>query len=605
VGNQSALTTPRRLGLISAFVALILCALLVIAGPASADHKYNYDGQWGEQGTKAGEFASPFGLDVSPSDDVYVYDTEQIMVQRFDSDGQFISRFSVAQGQDWYSVGDIAVASSGDVFVTDLYENKVYKFDVTGDFVDEWTPFSGPFYAGGPFGIDVDGTGDVWVVGMYGPTIKKFDSSGNELLSFGSQGDDDGEFYYPTDISVTSTGRVYVADSENQRVQWFDTSGVYQGQFDAGVPGSWWQQPAGLATDQSGDVFLTLRSGVVQRFGPDGTPKDEWGGRGSADGRMNYPFGIGVGTNGRVYVADVGNRRIQYFYRFDHTPSTLTMYSRNGSVNYGNWEKLAGFLKDATGDALAGRHLNVRMRASSGDAWSWVNTRTTMSNGYYQVWFKPTKSGEYRAYFNGDKGHADTWSGPVQLTVDEGLTAYNYQSNIQYGRWAYMPGALMDGSGGIAGKNVYLQKWDPFGKTWLWVATKVTDGNGQFAFWFQPGATRYYRVHRDPDINTPRALKTVRAKVVLRANTSTVAPGRSVRFTGWVTPSHPGQLAYLQWYDNENYKWKWLRTIKLTNRAFTMTYDAAGKGPMAFRLYYPGHWQHGANTSRTGWITFQ
>lgn len=49
--------------------------------------------------------------------------------------------------------------------------------------------------------------------------------SGNFLLKFGSKGENDGEFQRPRDIVTDKYGNIYVADSENHRIQIFDSKG--------------------------------------------------------------------------------------------------------------------------------------------------------------------------------------------------------------------------------------------------------------------------------------------------------------------------------------------------------------------------------------------
>ncbi len=50
---------------------------------------------------------------------------------------------------------------------------------------------------------------------------QKFNDPGTPLLSFGSQGSEDGQFHTPTGIAVDSTGNIYVTEYRNYRVQKF------------------------------------------------------------------------------------------------------------------------------------------------------------------------------------------------------------------------------------------------------------------------------------------------------------------------------------------------------------------------------------------------
>jgi hypothetical protein len=60
-----------------------------------------------------------------------------------------------------------------------------------------------------------------------------------------------------------------------------------------------------LVADNGNDRVVELASG--------GSVVRQWGSRGSSDGRFRAPSGIGVGTNGEVFVLDGGNNRVQVF----------------------------------------------------------------------------------------------------------------------------------------------------------------------------------------------------------------------------------------------------------------------------------------------------
>jgi DNA-binding beta-propeller fold protein YncE len=51
----------------------------------------------------------------------------------------------------------------------------------------------------------------------------------------------------------------------------------------------------------------------VQVFDNNGNFITKWGSPGSADGQFDNPVGVAVGADGRVYVTDEGNVRIQVF----------------------------------------------------------------------------------------------------------------------------------------------------------------------------------------------------------------------------------------------------------------------------------------------------
>jgi tripartite motif-containing protein 71 len=62
----------------------------------------------------------------------------------------------------------------------------------------------------------------VYVADSGNHRIQKFDSNGNFITKWGSMGRENGEFKYPKDISIdSSSGCIYIADTENNRIQVF------------------------------------------------------------------------------------------------------------------------------------------------------------------------------------------------------------------------------------------------------------------------------------------------------------------------------------------------------------------------------------------------
>src|SRR5215207_1419869 len=155
---------------------------------------------------------------------VYVTDNELFNVQKFTTDGDFITSWgSEGEGDGQFaSLESLDVDSQGNVYVADYGNNRIQKFTDDGQFVSAWG-FEG-FERGqfdGPAGLAVNGKDNVYVTDVNNHRIQKFTSDGEFLTSWGSEGDGDGQFNQPEGIDVDLAGRVIVADTGNNRIQVF------------------------------------------------------------------------------------------------------------------------------------------------------------------------------------------------------------------------------------------------------------------------------------------------------------------------------------------------------------------------------------------------
>ncbi|MBK5118076.1 MAG: NHL repeat-containing protein, partial [Thermoleophilia bacterium] len=101
---------------------------------------------------------------------------------------------------------------------------------------------------------------------------------------------------------------VYVADAGNERVQRFSADGVPEGIL-GGL-----SQPQGVAVGRLGRLFVTdTGNNRIRFFDHLGAPLGGWGMPGSAPGEFDAPQGIAADCLGRIYVADAFNNRIQVF----------------------------------------------------------------------------------------------------------------------------------------------------------------------------------------------------------------------------------------------------------------------------------------------------
>jgi DNA-binding beta-propeller fold protein YncE len=88
-------------------------------------------------------------------------------------------------------------------------------------FVLKWGAVSPAGHFKHPWGVAVDGGGNVYVADTDNHRIQKFDSNGNFITKWGSRGLGNGEFRSPSGVAVDAQGFVYVADTGNNRIQKF------------------------------------------------------------------------------------------------------------------------------------------------------------------------------------------------------------------------------------------------------------------------------------------------------------------------------------------------------------------------------------------------
>jgi sugar lactone lactonase YvrE len=135
------------------------------------------------------------------------------------------------------------------------------------------------------------------------------------LLMWGKQGSEPGEFHFPIGIAITPSDEILITDHYNSRVQKFSAEGKLLSHF-AVLP-----NPGGIALDKSGNIYLSHFPGAViaKEVHPDrlsvysatGQQLHEWGKSGAGPGELNYPGGMAIAPNDRLYVADQTNHRIQ------------------------------------------------------------------------------------------------------------------------------------------------------------------------------------------------------------------------------------------------------------------------------------------------------
>jgi len=303
----------------------------------SGNHQVNISPGAGAEG----HFNSIAKIDVDNSKNIYAVDGRNFRIQVLNSIGEHqfsFGSFGNMDGEFGRPVG-IAVDSAGKIYVTDIGEDRIQVFNSSG--VHQLTFGTGGSADGQfdrPDGIAVDSAGNIYVIDRFNHRFQVFDSSGTFLFMVGSGvnmtdgsnicpnmptdvcqggslGNSNSEFNDPEGIEVDSSGNIYIADTQNDRIQVFNSLGVHQLSFGtSGTADGQLVSPSEVSVDNIGNIYIVERGNDrFQVFDSAGTHKFSFGTNGTADGQFATPSGIAVDSMGNIYVGDNTNDNIQIF----------------------------------------------------------------------------------------------------------------------------------------------------------------------------------------------------------------------------------------------------------------------------------------------------
>jgi DNA-binding beta-propeller fold protein YncE len=169
----------------------------------------------------------------------------------------------------------------------------------------------------------------------------RFDLDGNLLTSFGA-----GMFAWPHGMFVTSDGNVWVADAvgyspvpdgwghvifefspEGELLRTLGRRGV------AGNGPDVFTKPSDLLVAPDGSIFIADGHDAggnnrIVKLSPEGDFLLAWGESGEADGQFQDPHALAMDSQGRLFVGDRGNSRIQIFEQDGTHLETWTHFGR-------------------------------------------------------------------------------------------------------------------------------------------------------------------------------------------------------------------------------------------------------------------------------------
>ncbi len=220
--------------------------LTEIGGPGAGGEHLNY----------------PQGIAVD-DDFIYVVDSNNGRVVRFDWNGQYINHFGSIGGYPgaFYTPKGITVTDNA-VFVANTRNHMVYKFDkqsnklvqsygLLGDDPLNLRKGSKDYRFRLPTDVAVHPNGNIYIVDSKHNVVKVVAQTGEFLFKFGKPGNGLGQFNRPEGIAIGNDKHIYVCDSLNKRIQRFNEDGSFAGQIDQGLV-----RPTNIFVDRNSRLYI-------------------------------------------------------------------------------------------------------------------------------------------------------------------------------------------------------------------------------------------------------------------------------------------------------------------------------------------------------------
>jgi len=309
----------KNLHKISPFACYVLFACLISGSAfcrqlASDPLQITWVMTLGEKGDQPGQFMLPGGIAVDANGSIYVADTGNNRLQKFDSTGKLLA---ITGGFGWdneqfQQPGDICSGNMLDFYIADRDNSRIVRYNKEMHFISAVysnTALEEKLQFVFPISLSMSIHGELFLIDSENSKIVKLNSRFEPALAFGGFDWGRGALDKPTQIHVSRNDQVFVSDQGKQCIIIYDYFGNTINEIGQDILDS----PTGLCTGLN-DLLAVADSGLDQLlfFDKNGAFLQQFGMNGNDFGAFNNPGDVAM-QNDLLYVADTGNHRVLVF----------------------------------------------------------------------------------------------------------------------------------------------------------------------------------------------------------------------------------------------------------------------------------------------------
>ncbi|MFZ0531884.1 MAG: flippase activity-associated protein Agl23 [Anaerolineales bacterium] len=310
--------------------------------------------------------------------------------------------------------------------------------------------------------IRKDVVAQLWDYGSTASTIpvqadpyegKQLTINADEVI--GSPGSEPGQFQNPRDIALAPDDTLYVADTSNNRIQhlaadgsvlqvWGSFADISKGE----APGGTFYEPWGIAVGVDGSVYVAdTWNHRIQKFTADGQFVTMWGYFGQAETPFAIwgPRDIAIDSKGHLFVTDTGNKRVVVY---DADGNSITQFGSVG-LEPGQFDEPVGIAVDKDGLVYIADTWNQRIQVMVADA---SGSYLPLNNWEVVAWYGQSLDNKpFLAVDNNGNLFTTDPEGYRILHFNATGTFINYFGDYGSGTngFSLPTGIIVDGKGGV------------------------------------------------------------------------------------------------------------------------------------------------------------